>query len=405
MKGLQSSIDLIKKAGFSHIKLELEAQLGRSGKSYTDQQPCTTCEGACVVDVIDGYGRKTGKAECSECEGEGATGDRRLYNFGHEDDCQAFIRKQLKPETLRAINFMRFYRDGSVDSELTFTAPMSKPEVLVEVIEAWNTMVKAMGVKQDVKGAGMHVCVLPGSVYPVKKKLDERKLMNFKSEVTKLLPALFLASTSGNFTRGLNFRQPQIGTVKYSAIHTVHDTCLEYRVFETCYERPEAIYEYIGVIARTLEYYIDPNKKVVPLGREFPIYDKHSLKSFMQLPEQVAILKQQIKYMLPEGMTAKEFFEKRDIDLTVTKLREAEKLKLKRVEQAYAERVKSYKKEKEKPLDEYEKDNIEFWKREKPGLDEDWYYARVRQLQPLETKETYLRNNTSKEQPTVVLAV
>lgn len=406
MKGLQTSIATIKKAGFSHIKVELEANLNRGG-THNDQEECGACKGRCVVDTLDGHGRKSGIEECTACGGIGVIGDSRTYDFYQDEDCQAFIMKYVSKEANKAINFKRFYRDGSVDSELTFTLPIDNPEYIIEVINAWNKFVQVNGNGQDVQGAGMHICVLQSSIYPPRKHLKEPNLSNFKSEVTKLLPALYVAGTSGNFTRGLRFRGAFISPQKrpYPAIHTVSDTCLEYRLFETCYERPETIYEYIGVIARTLEYYIDPSKKVISLGKEFPIYDKHHLSGFIGSAEQVEILKKQFRHVRPAGMTDKEFLGKREIELKVTKLREAERDKLKKIKVAYAERVKSYKQEKEKPLDEYEQDNVEYWKRERPGMDEDWYFARVRSLTPLETEQTYLRNNLRKEQPAVVLNV
>jgi len=308
---VKSTVEAIKDAGFGYVKVELEAQLRRPYDSdegeYEDcpdcddgYVDCDECNGDGYVEVEltrpdgstsdmteevtcdDCYG--DGHHDCSNCEGSGevyveGNGD----DFGSVDYCEDFIMEQLSDEAKSALIYKRFYNDGSVDSEFTFTISVDKVKVLPEIIDSFNKLAAAVGNGMDVDGAGMHVAVLPhesNGRYPVPSSFDmpADKLQNFTTEVTKLLPALFIAATSGNFTRGLNYRHPKIERDKYSAIHIVGGRCFEYRLFETCYQRPEAIFEYLQTIARTLEYYKDPTKKVEVQGKEFVFYDREGIK-------------------------------------------------------------------------------------------------------------------------------
>src|SRR5690242_2530799 len=56
MRQLEKSKQLIEEAGFSHIKLELEAQLDRNDG---DSEECYDCDG-------------DGRQSCHHCDGEGA---------------------------------------------------------------------------------------------------------------------------------------------------------------------------------------------------------------------------------------------------------------------------------------------------------------------------------------------
>lgn len=406
MKGLESAIATITKAGFSHIKVELEAQLGRNG-SYNSAQPCTPCEGRGFITQLNGQGMPSFNIECTDCHGRGITGNGRSYSFGSESQCQDFISDHISEEARKAINFMYFYNDHSVDSELTFTLPVKHSELILEVIAAWNLLAEKNGNGMNVEGAGMHISVLPTGNYPCRGTLPATKIANFRQEVTKLLPALFVAGASGDFTRLFNFRVPRISnSEKYSAIFTHGDSCLEYRLFETCYQRPEAIFEFIGVIARTLEFYIDPTKKVTTLGKEFPFFEGEGLKGFNRLPEQVEILKKTFAHVKPDNMTIKEFIEKRNVKLSVTECRTANMSKITKIKAAYKEHLKAYEAVRNKPLDEFQQDNITYWKREQPGMPEDWYWERVTgQKASIETEKAYIDQNITHKRPTLSVAV
>lgn len=306
MRAVTAAIDKIKQAGFTHIKFELECNLNRS-EAEGEAVPCGNCEdgrGFCeycsdgreACSECDGDGALatttngvTVEVECSECDGQGSwdctecngqgawdcelcdgSGEVRQSRWT-ERKCHQFIIEQLTPKARKAIVYSRFYNDGSVDSELTFTLPISKALYVTEFMAAFNKLGEAIGYGVNTNGAGFHICLLPSSIYPNSDvSLPAGNLANFKRQVTKLLPALYFMASHNHKSRPLHFRQPQIShSDKYSAIYTRNGTCLEYRVFECCYNNPDAVKDYIQTIANTLEYYIHPNKRVKSQNIEF----------------------------------------------------------------------------------------------------------------------------------------
>lgn len=382
---LKSTVQAIKDAGFGYVKVELEAQLGRpydddegeyvtcsdcSGDGY---HSCETCDGDGYTETeltrpdgstsditeevtCDGcYGE--GNHECSECEGSGEVYEHYSSDseFADVDYCDEFITDQLSQEAKDALIYGRFYNDGSVDSEYTFTIPVEKVNVLPEFINSFNKLAEAVGNGMDVDGAGMHIAVLPTASngrYPVPSmvELDPAGLQNFTTEVTKLLPALFIAATSGNFTRALNYRNPKIERDKYSAIHVVNGRCLEYRLFETCYQRPEAVFEFLETISRTLEYYKDPSKKVEVQGKEFVFYDREGLRGFTSTPDQVRIIKKQLKMVIGKGVTLKSFAQARELDLSVQARNKDYNKRLSRTRKMYKEALADFQHRISRPL-------------------------------------------------------
>jgi len=385
---LKQTVKEIEEAGFSYIKVELEAQLRRPYDSEDGEyQTCEDCDGegshACEDCDSEGYIEVeltrpdgstsdvteeitcdecsgSGNHECSECEGSGevyreSSGD----DFGSVEHCQEFIESHISPEAKAAIIYGRFYNDGSVDSEYTFTIHAKDAHFLPEIVDSFNALAKEVGNGMDVDGAGMHIAVLPtesNGTYPVRNfALDDTKLTNFRTEVTKLLPALFIAATSGNFTRALNYRHPKIDFDKYSAIHIVDGRCLEFRLFETCYQRPEAIFEYLETIARTLEYYKDPTKKVEAMGKEFVFYDREGIRGFTATPDQVRIIKKQLKMVVGKGVTLKSFTKTRELDLSVQSRNKDFSKKLARAKALYQDAKRDYEYRVSQPMSERER--------------------------------------------------
>lgn len=403
---LKKAIKDIKKAGFTHFKVELEANLHR--REYEDEnryEDCTECDGRGFLHLFTSTGVEVDETtECTDCYGEGKV-ENEHTDYGDEGVCENFIRDFISPEARAAINYMNFYNDGSVDSEITFTLPIDEPKYAIEMIEAFNALAEAIGLGCDVEGAGMHVSVMAGSDYPTRTMLPSDKLMNFTNEVSKLIPVLFVAATSGDFTRGLNYREPQVShSTKYSAIYTHGGTCLEYRLFETCYQRPEALYEYLGTIARTLEYYTDATKKVTygnkkaakaSIGAQYPIYSQKGLKGFTELPEQIDVIKQQFKHVKPEGITMKEFMEHRGIKLNITDAKRTQAMKTIKVRKAYKEHIKAYEFNRKITLTPYQEDNIAYYKREYRSWTDDQIWAKVTGFPILPDEATFIKNNTN----------
>lgn len=279
---LSSSINFIKKAGFGYIKVELEAEM------------------------------------------------YRRYNVDVEV-CQEYIMENISDEAKNALKYIECYNDGSVDTELTFTLPIEKSHLIPQFIEAFKGITARFDLDEmSVVGAGMHIGILPttsNGVYPCDHYgLDSIKYANFRSEVKKLLPALFVAACSKPNTRPLRYRYPDISSeTKQSAIYSRSRSMLEYRLFDTCYDNPELVFDYIGVIARTLEYYNDTAKKVTEAGIRYRFYSTvNGVESILQESDQARAIKKHINRVIPKGQTMKSFLKKRGIDLSVSKFVEKE---------------------------------------------------------------------------------
>lgn len=361
----------IKAAGFTHLKFELEGTTRRD-RSVHSERWCHDF----LMKKLEKHGLSQKKLT-------------KTFYGSHTVQSNWFPKGDM--------TYAEFYYDGSVDSELTFTIKVTAAEKVIHVFEAWQALVDKIGNGIEVTGAGMHITVLRSGKYPTSGRLDPQKLSNFTDEVTKLLPALFIGATSGGFTRALNFRYPRIShNDKYSAIYTRGGTSIEYRLFETCYQRPETYWEFLGVIARTLEYYKNPRKKVESKGEVYEIYDNgpNHLGGYLSFSNQVKIIKRQFKYIKPEGMTAKEFFANRGITLLVKDIKAKEDEKIKKLKLAYQEHKMAHDKVRNEPLNEYQQDNIKYWKLSEPGHTESWYWEKVTGRKgKIEPESTYIKNN------------
>jgi len=116
----------------------------------------------------------------------------------------------------------------------------------------------------DTRGAGMHIAILNDADgrygYPSHNNLDEVCTDNFVDSMTPLLPALYFLGSATHDSRGLSYRRPRISSPwhedgeKYCAINGGNGV-FEFRVFETCYQKPEAFYDFLIVIANSLKFY------------------------------------------------------------------------------------------------------------------------------------------------------
>lgn len=396
MNATDEAVARIKAAGFSHIKVELEGDLGRDGEhECTDcwgdgRQDCSSCDGEGAVMEYEtiGQGSREVWEECSDCDGDGRVdcsecdGTGEHGNSESERSCEDFMIEHVSQEARDALTFphldvrrdnpdsyyynghqhMGFYEDGSVDSEFTFTVPIEKYAVITEWIDAFNALGRHLGNDEiDVHGSGMHVSLLQEGNYPSERQLDEAGIENFKSEVGKLLPALFFLASADSHSRDLGYRTPRVSSRdKYSAIFTHYNTCLEFRVFETCYKRPEAIFEYIQVMANTLKYYADPSLKAKSLGKKFSFAEGDgSVARFFNSTEQLRILNAQIKELKPADKTIKKLKADRGVHYTIKGLQQKEKVILARLRSDYIEYKKHYDQQLVAPLSPYQKSDAD----------------------------------------------
>lgn len=414
-KTLQKSIRAIKNAGFSHIKLELEAQLDRDeGESECwecdgrGEVSCSQCDGEGAVEEQQYVGRdwRTNWVECDECDGQGERSCSDCYghgtvegssNYGDEGTCDQFIRDYVSKEAREALVYGDFYNDGSVDSEYTFTIPIEKSQYLVEYINAFSALADEIGNGIDVDGSGMHISVIPAESegrYPVRNfEMPEEKLDNFQNEVTKLLPALFFLASNSHRSRNLGYRMPRVSNEdKYSAIYTHGGTCFEYRLFETCYERPEAIFDYIAVVANTLKFYANPALRVKTLGKRFGFSDGYELSRFYDTPEQLRVLTSQISTIKPENKTIRQLMSERGVVGTLKELRQKQASRVVRLRGDYLEMRKMQNEAKKRPLTPQQLRDIDYLMLD-VGYSRDKAEAEVRGLRTLPTMREFIQNN------------
>ncbi|HET7630656.1 MAG TPA: hypothetical protein VFK03_04770, partial [Candidatus Saccharimonadales bacterium] len=258
------------------------------------------------------------------------------------ENCEDFMRHQVSPEAAEALTYACFYRDGSVDSEFTFTLPLDKAEYAIEFIKAFKALANAIGNGLDTDGAGMHIAILNSEDgnYPNGNELDEDKFDNFRTAMQPLLPALYFLASADPKSRSLSYRGPQVSlNGKYSAIYGVRGHCLEFRVFETCYDKPEAFYDYLIVIANCLEFYKDePTDTRLNIGR-LGIKDGSGLSRFYYTEKHLDALHKGLKWLKPEYKTIKQLNQERGLVTTKAHLRQQQK----RVEEKWREEYASFK--------------------------------------------------------------
>lgn len=272
VKGAQLAQKRIEVAGFPFMKFELEAQLWRDSHGWDERK------------------------------------------------CQKFIDDFVGPELQAITVYRKFYCDGSVDSELTITLPTSEAHKIVKWMEAFTALSKTIGRKMDTGNAGLHIAVLSTGMYPCTKPLDSAKRDNFVEEVHKILPALLFVSSHNYQTRGLRFRKPIISAGdKYSAIHIIPGG-FEYRLFDTCYDRPEAVYEKIETVAHTLKYY-SKQKNRLKLTKPISLKNGGAYRAMYDNPEILLALDNALKYIKPRYKTLDQMKKERKLELNGDKLR------------------------------------------------------------------------------------
>lgn len=350
VKSVQDMIDSEHK--LTGIKVELEGQLNRRNRLIDCPEGCLSPRdcGVCYEGRIDDPECSCGDCEidCEECRGQGYIECEHAQDlrFGSESFCQQFMLEKLAPFGLAKkvgsewvvdgpLVFAKFYRDGSVDSEFTFTLKMDNPEnvlLLPKFIDVWNELVEANGEGCDVRGAGMHMSVLnTKNAYYEKDEWhggastgrsgDTTRFSNFRKSMTLLLPSLFFLGASSGTTRPLRFRKPQVASDhKHSAISWFCGA-LEFRVFDTCYDKPEHILDNVVVISKAVttfwtEKYTRnflPSMKNVKFG----IDSNDSLERFYVTKKHMDLLNKGLRILKPDYLTIREVKKQRDFKVTL----------------------------------------------------------------------------------------
>lgn len=378
---LQAVRDL-KSQGVTAIKLELEGTIQRRNVSGTTERcgscsgrgrsACTGCSG--IGWLVDAEGYETDD-ECGLCESAGyiqcdvCSGSGRVAKYGRvdlSDDGVAFsyfmgkVAEKTKTK-LRRLNgqdkvnpfdwmsFARLYWDGSVDTEVTFTVKLDNEENIFhipKVLEAFREMAEDHGQGLDVRGAGMHTgllfdsdCRYPSDAFPFTSSTRD----NFRRAATQLLPAMYFLATATGRSRGMNFRPPVIdGHQKQSAI-AIHHGAIEFRIFDTCYERPQAALDNIVVIRNVMRYmsrdYVSPEIGEAVKKREITFGNNtdQTVGRLFVTSDQLGALYAGLPKIKPAYYTVDQLKEQREFNRTLDDAAAIEREQQEQAEVEYAE--------------------------------------------------------------------
>lgn len=256
---LMRAIAFAKTKGVTAVKVELEATLGRFSGVSCDCDDCREAD--------DYY-----EDRWDDARALGFILDKLGIHFDDPDDelehgnhGRCYLYDQDRNPWLQ---YIEFYNDGSVDSEVTFTVRLDDPSAamhVLEVIEAFKELSEHTGNGMNVEGAGMHTAWLFTDDYGYPHRSDSDhitwrlySLRNFRRAMGYMMPALFFLAAPANgknWTRLMHFRKPGVSLFndKYSAIY-VNGGAMEFRVFDTCYDNPEQIIDHLIVMSKCLTY-------------------------------------------------------------------------------------------------------------------------------------------------------
>lgn len=184
------------------------------------------------------------------------------------DWCTDWFNEHLSDRAKAALVYLACYPDGG-DTEITFTISLADPTnvlVLPEFIDLYNELSREAGSGHvNVSNAGMHMALLNDSKcrYPgTDSKIEWRsRFENMQRSCSLLMPALFFLGSTYENTRSFSPRYPRVSYDKYSAVHG-SDGCLEFRVFDTCYNQPGIILDNVVVMANVMQFF---RKKYKPV--------------------------------------------------------------------------------------------------------------------------------------------
>lgn len=295
MKGLTKEQEILRQVklakrshfGVTAIKIEMEAVFQR-GVTHGGLGGCPECHGqgqfshaTCrgigyVGRVQDSWGYNSGGTPCLGCDMTGYQTCPKCFDssprWGSVNYCQQWLLKQMHEMGLSSrkrdgtyipkspLVFGMFYNDPSVDSEFTFTLSLKNEQsifLLPRIVELWKKLGDAIGNGLSISNAGMHMAFIgeKNGLYPGIDPGDWRDcLNNMDKSMRMLMPALFFLGSDSELSRGMRFRVPRTATEKYSAIHYIRN-CLEFRVFEPCYDNPDRILDNFVVMRNCLRFW------------------------------------------------------------------------------------------------------------------------------------------------------
>lgn len=256
----------IKKAllfnGFKFVKLEFEVNVCDNSNECEfcneGEETCCDCDGTGTVDIVNVNGDVIDSCDCPQCDGNGEVTCSECNGHWQGENNLATFQERFIANFPRGFhpNYINTYDDHSVNTETTMTFPVEGLHQVEKVIQAFVKTCESYD-DWDTDGAGFHISILPSSNYPSETRLPKKKIENFLYSINKISDAMFLlASGDGKETRAKQYRIPRANCYdKYSAVYTHDNTCIEYRVFDPCYLRPERFRLFMNTIVRTLKFY------------------------------------------------------------------------------------------------------------------------------------------------------
>lgn len=346
--------------GLTGVKIELEALFNRRDIPIPYVE-CERCEGdghydhaSCNGDGCDGC-NFNGYMNCYKCRWQ-------RTDWRNEDFCHQWILRELAKSGSGLAKYDRgtrkyveqaplvysdFMYDISVDSELTATISLENPQnifLLPKLIEVWNKLGEAIGHGVNVQNAGMHMSLIndPECYYPSRQVADERsrQFSNFEKSMRLLLPALFFLGSTDEHSRSTHFREPQVSEDKFSAIH-YYGGALEFRVFETCYDKPEQVLNNFVVMRNCIRFwtneYRSPQLEKISPNLAFGNDNGETISRFYTTNKHIDILNAGLRKIKPIYLTLKELKAQRNFTVSKNSLNKQLTKKRKEAEISYKE--------------------------------------------------------------------
>lgn len=343
--------------GLTAVKVEFEAKFNRSrvqlgcDHCYRGSMRCEACGGdGRIYDSLRSTNircntcQETGRVDCTHCDTSKRPNWNDLDNV-HDHILQKLVRHGLaeklprgeyysgtkKYRPIHPLAFSYVYNDSTVDTEQTLTLALDKPEnvlLLPKLVKAFYSLKDAIGQGIDVSTAGMHMALMndPEWKYPSHELRQMVHYRNFRKSIILLMPALYFLGSSNEKSRSLEYRRPSVGCEDMnhddghtSAINYVSGA-LEFRVFETCYDNPEAILDNMMVMLNCLRFwtkkytrnYLAKIANDVPFGIE----EGEDLKRLYVTREHIDLLNRGLRMTKPPYYTVSEVKKQRGFTYT-----------------------------------------------------------------------------------------
>lgn len=252
-------------------------------------------------------------------------------------------------EIKKPLMYAKTYNDGSVDTEVTFTLSLADPKVVLklpQILKVFKEVCEENGGYFETENAGMHLallndkkCFYEPANFKRLKPYDGVRFRNFSQSMIRLLPALYFLGSHSSSSRQIDFRRPQIrqcdvsthgrfdpSSQKYSAIAFRHGA-IEFRIFETCYDKPEVILDNLVVMANCMQFwtraYTRNNLQKMPNKVKFGTDRGYGLSRLYTMEQHIDLLNAGLKILKPRYYTIADLKKQREFSVTKASLRQA----------------------------------------------------------------------------------